>query len=555
MYLELRNPLDKNRYEKYSKTDTIVIDNGTYECKAGYCGESPQMVFKNVLYRQKSVSSIENFQGASPKTMFDGDVVTNFEVLEHVIDKILGYLKPEKLRNLIFTEKVFNPTHEELVRFLFDVYGFEKIQIGVDSYYSCLWNLGAEDCMIVDMSHSATTCLVIQEGRIADVYKINFGGRSAGDYLSALMFNKFFDGKKNYRALIPHLRCSPDYRRESIEILEEMKAGDYSRNYFLDEELEVLRERPADKKQKICAVPSASSAVPEIDARLLSTADAELGAEEIKEKKKQKILYHSTLHRLRVRVERSLERLSSHISLMEDEREKLENLEEFISRKKAEFQGLKRELEMRSKLRRDAKNRKTYEFQVRFKEGELTPDEKILIEKIQDAEDLDKENKILESLKGLVHEIKELDPHFEPYVADTTDLLNGHFIGRMNANVDLLKIPEIVFSPSIIGLDQMGLTEIMDEVSRKYRVKKVFLTGGFSQIKDIDARIKSEMTSMSFVGEVEVVRAKDPIGDPFRGATFCEAFPTYTLEQHSRADFGDPAEASNKELVSDTRSR
>ncbi|KAG5859651.1 hypothetical protein KMI_05g08330 [Encephalitozoon hellem] len=534
MYLELLNSSSKNKYEKYDKTDTIVIDNGSYECKAGYSGGAPQMVFKNVLYRHKAVSSIENFQGASAKTMFDGDVVTNFEVLEYVIDEILEYLKPEKLKNLIFTEKIFSPTHTELVKFLFDVYGFEKIQVGVDSYYSYLWNLGREDCMIIDISHSATTCLVIQSEQIVDVYKINFGGKAGGEYLSAVMFNKFFDSKKNYRGLIPYLRCSPDYSKESVEILEELKAGNYSRNYFLDEELEALKEKPVDKKHKVHAAPSTSGSMPEIDMRLLNTADSDLDVEGIKEKKKQKILYHSTLHRLKTRIDKCLERLSSHILCMEDEKEKLVDLEGFIGKKKAELEVLKRELEIRSKLRRDAKNRKTYEFQVRFKEGELTSDERILAEKIRDAEDLDKENKILESLKGLVTQIKELDPYFEPYTADTVDLLNGHFIGRMNVNVDLLKIPEILFSPSIIGLDQMGLTEIMDDVSRKYRVKKVLLTGGFSQIKGIDVRIKDEMTSMSFVGEVEVIRASDPIGDPFKGARFSDAFPIYTLEDYNR---------------------
>jgi len=62
--------------------------------------------------------------------------------------------------------------------------------------------LNGEDCMIVDMSHSAVSCLVIKNENIVDVYKINFGGNAASEYLSALMFNKFFDSKKNYKDLI-----------------------------------------------------------------------------------------------------------------------------------------------------------------------------------------------------------------------------------------------------------------------------------------------------------------------------------------------------------------
>lgn len=533
MYLELTDQLQRNKYRKYSKSDTIVIDNGTHECKAGYAGGEPQMVFRNVLYRCRSDTSIESFQGASVRAMFDGDVVVNLEVLENAIDEILNYLKPDRLVNLIFTEKLCSPTHVSVVKFLFEVYRFERVQIGVDSCYSYLGNMNGEDCMVVDMSHSAVTCLVIKDMRIVDGHKINFGGNAAGEYLSALMFNKFFDSKKNYRNLIPYLRCSSNYDEESVEIFEMMRAGDYSKNYFLNEEFEVANEELVCRKQKRCSTPT-PAAMPEVDMGLISTADTDLDAEGIREKRKQKILYHSTLYRFRSRVERCLERIADAIQQTEEEYERLEDLEGFIERKKGEFQRLKRELEMRSKLRRDVKNRKTYEFQIKFKEGELTDDERALVERIKDAEDPDREDKILDDLKNLVSKIREVDPGFEPYTADTVDIVNGYFIGRMNANIDLLRVPEILFSPSIIGLDQMGLSEIMEDVSRKHGVRKVFLTGGFSQIEGIDRRIRDEMTSMSFVGEVDVVRAGDPVYDSFKGATFSDMFPVYTIEQFER---------------------
>lgn len=530
MYLELAEQLQKNTYRAFTRSDTIVIDNGSHECRAGYAGEDPQMVFRNVLYRQKAQTSIEMFQGAVAKTMFDGDVVVNLEILEGMIDEVLRYLKPERLVNLVFTEKLYSPTHVDVVRFLFEVYGFERIQIGVDSCYACLHNLGGESCMVVDMSHSATTCLVIKSGDVVDGYKINFGGNAAGEYLSAVMFNKFFDSKKNYRSLLQHLRCADDYDREAVAILEEMQRGDYSKNYFLDEDFEVPSEEVVDRKQKRCGTPT-PNAMPEVDMELLGADDADLDADGIREKKKQKILYHSTLYRLKMRVEKVLKSVSGCIAQTEEEEEKMRDLEGFVERKKSEFQSLKRELEMRSKLRKDVKNRKTYEFQIRFKEGELSADEQALAERIRSAEDPEQEDRILGALQEITTKIRELDPLFEPYSADTVDLLNGHFIGRMNVNVDLLRIPEILFSPSIIGLDQMGLSEIMEDVSRKYEVRKVFLTGGFSQIAGIAERIEREMTSMSLVGPVEVARARDPVLDAFRGAGFSAMFPTYTRAQ------------------------
>ncbi|KAM0672455.1 Actin- protein 5 [Ordospora colligata] len=532
MYVELSKKAHANKYGKYVKNDTIVIDNGVYECKAGYSGQSPQMVFMNVLYRQKTSASIESFQGAVLKTMFDGDVLINFEVLESMIDEVLAYLKPERLQNLIFTEKIYSPTHTELVKFLFEVYGFEKIQIGVDSYYSYLWNMRGEDCMVVDMSHTAVTCLVIYGGRIADVYKINFGGCAAEEYLCMLMFNKFFDNKKSYGELVKYLRCSRDYCREAVDVLDEMKEGEYSRSYFLDEEVEIGHQRCMDAKQKRCSMPSNPGSVPEINTNLLNTIDSELNDEEIREKKRQRILYHSALHRVKSRAEKCLEKLKMCMSLTEEKIERMSDPAGFINAKKAEFQRLKRELELRGKTRRDVKNRKTYEFQVRFKEGLLTDDEKLLIAKIKDAEDMDQEVRLIDSLRMLASQIKELDPYFEPFTADVVDILNGYSIGRMCVNIDLMRIPEIFFLPSIIGLDQMGLTEIMENVSRKYNTRKVLLTGGFSQIEGIGDRIQIEMSSVSVVGDVQVIMAADPVNDAFKGATMCNMFPVYTIDQY-----------------------
>jgi len=532
MYVELSKKTHANKYGKYVKNDTIVIDNGVYECKAGYSGQKPQIVFRNVLYRQKKSASIESFQGATLKTMFDGDVVVNFEILESMIDEVLAYLKPEKLQNLIITEKIYSPTHAELVKFLFEVYGFETIQIGVDSYYSYLWNMKDEDCMVVDMSHTAVTCLVIYSGRIADVYKINFGGCAAEEYLCLLMFNKFLDGKKSYGGLVKYLKCSRDYCREATDVLGEMKRREYSRSYFLDEEAETGYQRCTSAKQKRCPTPISTGTVPEINKNLLNAADSDLNNEEIKEKKRQRIMYHSALHRVKSRAEKCLEKMRKCMSLVEEKIARISDPDGFVNAKKAEFQKLKRELELRGKIRRDVKNRKTYEFQVRFKEGELTDDEKQLIAKIKDAEDMNQEAMIIDSLRMLVSQIKELDPYFEPFAADVVDILNGYSIGRTCVNIDLMRIPEIIFSPSLVGLDQMGLTEIMENVSRKYGTRKVLLTGGFSQIEGIGDRMQIEMSSMSVTGDVQVIMAADPINDAFKGATMCNMFPVYTIDQY-----------------------
>jgi actin-related protein 5 len=542
MHINLEDIPYRNKYEPCTRSDTIVVDNGTYECRAGYANSPPQMVFRNLLYKSRDQSGIESFQGATPKSMFDADVVINFEVLEGTMDAIIDYLRPEKLRNLIFTEKICSPMHTALVSFLFDVYGFEKIQVGVDSCYSYLYNMKGEDCLVIDMSHSAVTSIVILGGKIVECYKINFGGKAAGDYLAALMPTKCRDSRKSYRSLVPFLRCSLDYNREAVEILEMMRRGDHSRSYFLTNETadEAAASRstaetqePMQKRRKKSTASQTSVAMPDIDMALLNTSDAELDAEGVKEKKKQKILFHSTLYRFKQRIEKCLERMCDVIGSTKEERDKLVDLDGFVKRKKEEFEVLKRELEVRSRTRRNAKNRKTYEFQIKFKEGMLSEEEKALIEKIKDAENLEKEDLLLEKLGVLGFRIRELDPSFEPYKPGTLELLTGEAIGSSNANVDLIRVPEILFSPSIVGSEQMGLSEVLEEVARRFGVREVFLTGGFSRMEGIETRILNEMRSFSF-NDVNVVRARDPVDDAFKGATLASMFPIYTLEEHKR---------------------
>ena len=100
------------------KNDTIVIDNGTFEIKAGYLGDLC-IIAKNKIYKNKDRVSLEPFPSASVKSMFDEDVITNFDSLEYTIDQVLDFLAPSALKNLIFTSTPTSPTEHDLIEFLF----------------------------------------------------------------------------------------------------------------------------------------------------------------------------------------------------------------------------------------------------------------------------------------------------------------------------------------------------------------------------------------------------------------------------------------------------
>ena len=63
-------------------------------------------------------------------------------------------------------------------------------------------------------------------------------------------------------------------------------------------------------------------------------------------------------------------------------------------------------------------------------------------------------------------------------------------------------MPEIIFQPSMVGIDQMGIMETIEYMMREYPedVQKrlamnVFVTGGPANLPGIDERIKRELGS------------------------------------------------------------
>ncbi len=89
---------------------------------------------------------------------------------------------------------------------------------------------------------------------------------------------------------------------------------------------------------------------------------------------------------------------------------------------------------------------------------------------------------------------------------------------------------ESVFEPNVFGADQAGIIEIIESILRQYDpetrkklVSNVFVTGGFSQIKNLGQRLQSDLRSIVDVDWEVVTRyAEDPMCDAWKGASmFC----------------------------------
>jgi actin-related protein 5 len=112
-----------------------------------------------------------------------------------------------------------------------------------------------------------------------------------------------------------------------------------------------------------------------------------------------------------------------------------------------------------------------------------------------------------------------------PWPFDAESQREAH---QLHLNVERIRVPEVVFKPSIAGVDQAGLIEIVADIinqrfsgteDRSRLLKDVFMTGGNTLFTGFDERFRKEVRAfLPIDGELRVRKASDPILDAWRGA-------------------------------------
>lgn len=102
---------------------------------------------------------------------------------------------------------------------------------------------------------------------------------------------------------------------------------------------------------------------------------------------------------------------------------------------------------------------------------------------------------------------------------------------QMHLNIERIRVPEILFQPQIAGLDQAGITELLNDLlckrldgnfsvgGQSYEiVQNVFITGGLANLPNFVPRVQKDFTSFLPVGtRLSVRKAKNTLIDPWRG--------------------------------------
>ncbi|KAJ1737909.1 Nuclear actin-protein involved in chromatin remodeling [Coemansia sp. Benny D160-2] len=341
---------------------------------------------------------------------------------------------------------------------------------------------------------------------------------------------------------------------------------------------------------------------------LVDVPDDELTDEQKREKRKQVFLKASHDARERARVEKEKERVKQEELFKQDEERRINHFDEWLADLQSRRQGVISRMDDRRLRRKELNDRRSHASQVRMRniadlaanEGKVAGGKRRRrgdqdddfgaedndwdvyrdISKEEDAEEdeedeaeMAKYNKLLEM--HAPDYLESLDRTARAAIENTTmyrfmegcqpailekpaapqKIDNATIVSRaareyqLHLNVERIRVPEIIFRPGLVGIDQAGLVETFDGVFRQVKrnslASNIFVTGGgFSQVSGIVSRLQKDIQSIMPVNTpIKVTRAADPLLDAWRGAAQWsvkepEAFAAGSITRQDYQEYG-----------------
>lgn len=302
------------------------------------------------------------------------------------------------------------------------------------------------------------------------------------------------------------------------------------------------------------------------DFSLVDVPDEKLDEAQIKQKRTQKLMKYGYDARVRAKAEKLVEKARLEEEARLDSEKRVKDSRTWISEKRAVRQQILDKIRDRQKLKADLNDRKSLASQMRMKQiaglaatndGKrkrrneddtfgMNDDDWHVYRDVANDSDSDGEEGDTLNLRNIETELLRYDPNFTE--EDTIDakadpsksLLYAFYNGlyepdqkrelamdyQLHLNVERIRAPEIIFTPSLVGMDQCGLVELIkdilsrvDPVQRSSVVQDFFLTGGNTLTPGFAARLKTDIRGNLPAGQKTDLRsAKDPSLDAWRGA-------------------------------------
>ncbi|WVQ93832.1 hypothetical protein IAU59_000910 [Kwoniella sp. CBS 9459] len=299
---------------------------------------------------------------------------------------------------------------------------------------------------------------------------------------------------------------------------------------------------------------------------LVDRPDSELSEEEIKEKRRQRLMKAGWEARVRAREEKRREKERMEEERRKEEEERETNLVGWSAKLKEEHEAIITSIQTRKKRRAQLGDRKSAASQSRMKSiANLAAEEKTskkrkkgedddgfgmddsdwaVYREIGGDDESEAEEDDQTALQSIESRLLQYDPTFTEEMTLTgraeakNKLINAFVRGgippsqkydpddlqlhhQLHLNVERIRVPETWFQPSMWGIDSAGLGEVsgwvlngFEEEERRRLMQCIFLTGGAANIPNLIPRMRNTLTPMlPFRAPLKVVTSLDG-GDP-----------------------------------------
>lgn len=326
---------------------------------------------------------------------------------------------------------------------------------------------------------------------------------------------------------------------------------------------------------------------------LLEIPEEQLDEEGVKQKRQQRLMKSNYDARQRAKVEREKEkaRLAEEQRLDDERREA--DPQNWIDERRIARQFIVQKMKDRERMKAELGTRKSLANQIRMKSiANLASDNPSKKRRrgggdddtfgADDADwsvyrtiatgegsDDEEEEDLNKNLKEIEGQLLKYDPTFtedstrEAQTDWTKSTLHAFLHGpypydpesqrevnQLHLNVERIRVPEVVFQPTIAGLEQAGIVEIASNILTErladspYRddvLKDIFLTGGNTMFQGFEERLRNELRAvLPAEQQTRVRKAGDVVLDAWRGAA------AWAGKKENRSNFVTRAEWAEK---------
>ncbi|KAN0138657.1 hypothetical protein V8E53_003645 [Lactarius tabidus] len=206
-------------YDAHRSAHTpLVIDNGSSNLRFGFATSSTPQVALNIVskYKERKAGkqlllfgdAVDAESGArsQAKTPWEGDVLLNFDALEHALDYVfirLGVDSPSVDHPVIMTERLASPLHSRALtsELMFELYSVPSLTYAVDSVMSFYLNNRptspstsfTSSGLAISFNTASTSVIPILDGKgiMSQAKRIQWGSHQASEYLLKLVQLKY----------------------------------------------------------------------------------------------------------------------------------------------------------------------------------------------------------------------------------------------------------------------------------------------------------------------------------------------------------------------------